>query len=618
MNKTNPVTIIGVIFVVIVLGITALGLSLQTPHDAGHDHDHNQAETFSESLLEDDAQEYTCSMHPGFRSTDPNERCPICGMELIPVSSSAARDDDLTRIEFTGRSLALLNLQTQVVQRGSAHAQLQMIGSLDFDERSLTAISAWTGGRIERLHVNFTGAQVEAGDPLVALYSPELYVAQQELLQAYNQAQREAPGFLADSNQTTLRAARERLRLLGLSNAQVEEVIASGEASDRVTIYAPSAGLVVTRNVSQGDYVNTGDTLLELAGQDQLWAVFELFERDLQYIEVGQQLEFKLRASDEQIQGVVESLEPRIDAERRTREVRVAIDADQSTLTAGSFVRAVVAIDIDDVLTIPASAPLLTGDRAVVYVRVADDSSEFEARSVDIGRKLGDYYEVLSGLEEGDHVVSRGAFRIDSELQLRGRPSMMAPQGGGAVGHDHGNAEGHAHDDSAESGPHAADEQAESLAVPTGEDLLLDDLPQHYFAMWEALHSDDLQAWQRAAEQFYQTADALSWPHNMHHLHAELSSGAGHAHHVSELEQARELFQTHSQAMIALARGGYLDVEAYLMFCPMAFDNQGAFWLQPDRRLLNPHFGASMLRCGDRVERFTPGDGAHDNHEGHG
>lgn len=608
MNKKNPVTVIAVIFVVIVLGVTALGLSFQTPHEEDHDHDHSQETTFSESLLEEDEQEYTCSMHPSFRSTDPNERCPICGMELVPVASSAARDDDLTRIEFTGRSLALLDLQTYVVQRGSAAAQLRLIGSLDFDERSLTAISAWTGGRIEQLHVNYTGAFVESGDPLVELYSPELYVAQQELIQAHTQAQREAPGFLAESNQTTLRASRERLRLLGLSSSQVDEIIASGEASDRITIHAPSAGLVVTRNVAQGDYVNTGDTVLELADQDRMWAVFEVFERDLQYIEVGQRLEFNLQSTGERIEGVVESLGPRIDAQRRTREVRVALDSVEHSFTVGSFVRAIVDIQVDDVMTIPASAPLLTGKRAVVYVRVAEDGSEFEARDVEIGRRLGDSYEVLSGLEEGDRVVSRGAFRIDSELQLRGRPSMMAPQGGGAVGHDHGNGNNHG----AEQQP--THQQGEALVAPTGEALQLNDLPQHYFAMWEALHSDDLSAWQSAAEQFYQAADAISWPHNMHDLHAELSTGAGHAHHVGSIERARELFQVHSQAMIALARADYLTVDAYLMFCPMAFDNQGAYWLQPDSRLLNPYFGSSMLRCGDRVESFTAD---HDSHGGH-
>lgn len=610
MNKKNPITVIAVIFVVLALATTVLGISFQTPHSDDHVHEHDHQASSSEAAANGE-QEYTCSMHPSFRSTDPDDRCPICGMELVPVTSSSARDDDVVAIELSERSLALLNLQTFVVERGSATAQLRLIGSLDFDERALTTISAWTGGRIERLYVNYSGAQVEAGEPLVELYSPELLIAQQELLQAQRQANREAPAFLAESNQTTLRAARERLRLLGLSNSQIEQVIARGEASDRIEIHAPSSGLVVTRNVSQGDYVNTGDTLLELADAERMWAVLELFERDLAYIEVGQTLTFSLTSSDQQIEGMVVSLSPRLEADSRTRQVRVAIQNAGGNLTAGALLRARVDIEVDDVITIPASAPLLTGKRAVVYVRTSPDSNEFEARQVEIGRRLGEYYEVLSGLEEGELVVSRGAFRIDSELQLRGRPSMMAPQGGGGGGHDHG---GMSHADMADepAAHHAATH--EDIEVPVGEDLELSELSQAYFAMWEALHSDDLDAWQAAAESFFEAVEAMQWPADMHDLHTLLATGAGHAHHVTSLEQAREQFQAHSQAMIALASAGYLARDSYLMFCPMAFDNQGAYWLQPDRRLLNPYFGDAMLRCGDRVERF---EGGHDSHGGH-
>jgi Cu(I)/Ag(I) efflux system membrane fusion protein len=614
MNKLNPVTVIAVIFVIIALGVTALGLAFQTPQEANHDHDEeivfNEPGSGQISFNETDAkgedheQEYTCSMHPSFRSTDPDERCPICGMELIPVASGNSRADDVTGIEFNERSMALLDVQTYVVRRGDATANLSLIGALEFDERALTAISAWTGGRIEKLHVNYTGAYVEAGDPLVELYSPDLLVAQQELLQAYSQAQRDAPAFLNDSNQNTLRAARERLRLLGLNSEQTDRIIERGEARDRVLIRAPSAGMVVTRNVSQGDYVDTGDTMLELANEDQMWAVFEVFERDLKYIEVGQQLEFYLESSNQRVEGVVDSLSPRIDADTRTREVRVALEPDASPLTAGSFIRARVKVEVEDVLAIPASAPLLTGSRAVVYVRTAPDSPEFEARTIEVGRRLGDQYEVLSGLNEGDIVVSRGAFRIDSELQLRGQPSMMAPQGGGATGHDHG----------AMAGESAAAPKMNEPQVTSGEVLELDGLLRAYFAMWEALHGDDLAAWQVAAADLYDATDSIDWPESMHHLHGQLSTGAGHAHHVSSLEQARELFQVHSKAMIALAEAGYLKDKAYQMFCPMAFGNEGAFWLQPDSRLLNPYFGAAMLRCGERVKTF---DSSHDSHGGH-
>ncbi|WP_194756398.1 efflux RND transporter periplasmic adaptor subunit [Aliidiomarina indica] len=618
MKKINTVNAIAALFVVMVVGTLALGIAFQTPpHDHDHDHtaqvDHDHADHNGADLQEAfsaQAQEYTCSMHPSFRSTDPNERCPICGMELIPVAAGGS-DDEFVRIEFTGRSLALLGLQTEPVQQGTAHHEIRLTGQIDFDERALTSISAWTGGRIERLYVNYSGAQVETNAPLVELYSPDLFVAQQELLQAYRQSRQQAPEFLRDSQAMTLRAARERLRLLGLSQTQIDQIIERGEARDRVTIRAPSSGLVVTRNVSQGDYVNTGDILLELADSRQLWALFEVFERDLGSIQVGQSLEFTLGSQSSALSGDVVSIAPRIDAERRTRTVRVAINQTEAGLVAGAFTRATVKIEVPDVLTIPKSAPLITGKRALVYVQTEAQGGEFEARTVELGRRLGDRYEVLSGLSAGEMIVSRGAFRIDSELQLRGRPSMMAPEGGGATGHEH-----HGHEIDAGNG-HAHDSH-ETHASPTDmseqvsfdAELHVEDVFQAYHHMWEALHSDDLGAWQNAAEAFYGEVAAVQWSSSLNEVQDLLEQGMGHAHHVTRIATARDHFFDHSRGMIALAQAGYHQGELHLMFCPMARRGQGAFWLQQDDSLLNPYFGAQMLRCGDH-EGVLQGHGGH-------
>lgn len=621
MKKLNTVTAIAALFVVMTVGTLALGIAFQTPpHSHDHDHSahaqHDHADHDNGDLqgaFSAQTQEYTCSMHPQFRTSDPNERCPICGMELIPVAAGGS-DDEFVRIEFSGRSLALLGLQTEPVRRGSAYHEIRLTGQIDFDERALTSISAWTGGRIEKLYVNYTGAQVQANAPLVELYSPDLFVAQQELLQAHRQANQDAPAFLRDSQAMTLRAAKERLRLLGLSPEQIEQIIERGEARDRITIRAPSSGLVVTRNVSQGDYVNTGDILLQLADSRQLWALFEVFERDLAYIRVGQDLEFALGTAQERVNGEVVSIAPRIDPERRTRTVRVAIEDTQGVLVAGAFTRANVRVEESDVLTIPKSAALMTGKRAVVYVQTEPQGGEFEARSVELGRRLGDRYEVLSGVDADELIVSRGAFRIDSELQLRGRPSMMAPEGGGPTGHEH---HGHGGDDSSahdrdSHDQHGADQGRDHSAM--GEQLEFDaqlhleSLFQAYHRMWEALHSDDLGAWQTAAENFYAEVDAVQWPASFSEVQELLEQGMGHAHHVTRIASARDHFFDHSQAMIALAQAGFHHGELHLMFCPMARRGLGAHWLQQDDSLLNPYFGAQMLRCGDH-EGVLSGDG---------
>jgi Cu(I)/Ag(I) efflux system membrane fusion protein len=651
MMKVNTVNAIAVLFVVLVASTLALGVAFQAPahgshaheqhaqeqghdhsddhsnehnHEHNHDHSHNQASSNEQDqavqqAFSSGAQEYTCSMHPNFRSTDPNERCPICGMELIPVAASSS-DDEFVRIEFSGRSLALLGLQTEPVQRGPAQHEVRLTGQIEFDESALTSISAWTSGRIERLFVNYTGAHVSAQQPLLELYSPELLVAQQELLQAHRQLQQNGPEFLRDSQATTYRAARERLRLLGLSSAQIDAVISAGEARDRVTIYAPSAGLVVTRNVRQGDYVNTGDTLLELADENKLWALFEVFERDLAFIQRGQHLQFQLGNADESLHGEVVSIAPRIDAERRTRAVRVALtNTGDTAMVPGAFTRATVQIDVADVLSIPTSAALVTGKRAVVYVQI--NAGEFAARTVELGRRLGDRYEVLDGLTEDELIVSRGAFRIDSELQLRGRPSMMAPEGGGATGHEH-------HGHGATDDEHASDEHAGHAHATNGAEahadhaehanhaepeaeiaftnaLHLTPLFSAYHAMWEALHSDSLSDWQSAAQEFHALVSDVTWPNDFKAIEQQLSVGLGHAHHVSSIRVARDQFYSHSQAMIALAEAGFHQGELQLMFCPMARRGDGAYWLQENDTLLNPYFGASMLRCGDVVRALT-------------
>lgn len=614
MKKFNVVNAIAALFIVMVVGTLALGIAFQTPsHNHSHDHaahDHDHADHSDHDLQEAFAsgvQEYTCSMHPSFRSTDPNDRCPICGMELIPVAAGGS-DDEFVRIEFSGRSLALLGLQSEPVRQGHAYHEVRLTGQIEFDERALTTISAWTGGRIERLYVNYTGAYVQANEPLVELYSPELFVAQQELIQAHRQAQG-GPEFLRDSQAMTLRAARERLRLLGLTQEQINNVIERGEARDRITIRAPSAGLVVTRNISQGDYVNTGDALLELADENKLWALFEVFERDLATIQVGQEIEFTLGTGRTTYAGEVISIAPRIDADRRTRTVRVALENPGQGITPGSFTRATVQLHVDDVLTIPTSAALITGQRAVVYIQMEPEGGEFEARTVELGRRLGDRYEVLSGLEAGELIVSRGAFRIDSELQLRGRPSMMAPQGGGPTGHEH-----HGH------GPNGDDHQAHGASAQAGHDdhavadirfdenLSMANLFDAYHAMWDALHSDDFSAWQAAAEQFYSEVEAVQWTSALSPVQEQVSEGKGHSHHVSGIRAARDLFFVHSQGMIALAEAGFHTDTLYRMHCPMARRGQGADWLQRGDQLLNPYFGAQMLRCGDQVAAL-PGQG---------
>ncbi|MCH8501319.1 MAG: efflux RND transporter periplasmic adaptor subunit [Aliidiomarina sp.] len=625
-NRTKCVVCL---LTVLALFVSPIGHALQAHN---HSHAHASGQQTSSSAQNSQAlfaapQEYTCSMHPTFRSTDPNDRCPICGMELIPVASGGDDDGEVVRIEFSGRSLALLGLQTEPAQRGAATQDISLTGTLDYDERSLTTISAWTSGRIDRLYVNFTGAYVQQGEPLLELYSPELLVAQQDLLQAVQVARSQNPRQIQEQAELTLQAARSRLRLLGITTAQIDEIIVQGKISERVVIRAPSSGLVTGRMVSQGDYVATGEMLLQLADSDKMWLLLDVFERDLHYFQTGQTLTIEVSQPGHPrhaVQGEVVALAPRIDAQRRTREMRVALNESLSVQSAGGFVRASVQLEHADVLTIPVSAPLITGKRAVVYVQEEANSGAFAAREVELGRRLGDRYEVLSGLEAEELVVSRGAFRIDSELQLRGRPSMMSPSGGGAPVHDHGgahgstqgseqgsdigNANGNAHGNAHSAPAQTSDTAAATATIEFDASVDASSVFAAYHQMWAALHSDDLPAWQQAASDFHNAVAAVSWPSALAEQEAQLNTGAGHAHHVGRISVARDQFYDHSQAMIALAEAGYHHGELHLMFCPMARRGQGAYWLQEHDELLNPYFGSRMLRCGDHMGVLVGGN----------
>lgn len=441
------------------------------------------------------SESWTCAMHPAIRRSEPG-LCPICNMNLVRVdppsdattttagAPDSANEADVLVLDPEQEIRA--GIQTAPVVRLAVAREVRMVGKVDYDESRVRKISAWVPGRIERAFVDFTGVEVRAGDHLVSLYSPELRVAQEELLQARRAARsidRSAVSILRESASATADAAREKLRLLGLTDEQVAELEEKGEASDHLTIYAPIGGTVVDKQAFEGMYVETGTMIYQIADLSTLWVRLDAYESDIAWVRFGQRVTFTTTAYPGEIfEGRIAFVEPTLDTRTRTVKLRVNVANDERKLKPGMFVSANVRAQISsggrvldpdlagkwigpmhpdivrdepgpcpicgmplvpaeefgepasgqqqNPLVIPSSAPLITGERAIVYIRLPEtERPTFEGREVVLGPRTDKGYVVRSGLLEGEEVVVQGNFKIDSALQIQARPSMMSPAG---------------------------------------------------------------------------------------------------------------------------------------------------------------------------------------------
>lgn len=379
-------------------------------HDPTHGHD----------LQQNEAGEWTCSMHPQIRQDKPG-KCPICAMDLIPVRKSSFSDKaiDPNAIQLSEEAAALADVQTSKVSRQNPVKQVRLYGKIVPDERSLQSQTAHVSGRIESLNVDFTGETVRAGQTLATLYSPELFTAQQELLEAIRMGQSQL-----------IQAAREKLYLWKMTDAQIAAIEKSGSISPVVEIKSNTSGIVLSKRVSQGDYVSQGAILFDVANLTKVWALFDAFEVDLPFLSKGDPVEFTLQAlPGKKFSGKISFIDPILNTTTRTAKVRVEVPNASLELKPEMYATANVSAPLRNYkneIVVPQTAVLWTGKRAIVYVKQPDTNTPaFLMREVELGPSLGNSYVILNGLREGEEIVTNGVFAIDASAQLEGKTSMM-------------------------------------------------------------------------------------------------------------------------------------------------------------------------------------------------
>jgi RND family efflux transporter MFP subunit len=334
----------------------------------------------------------------------------------------------VTSLQLTEDEQRSIGLQTTVVQRRSIHRSLLTAARVEEPENQLANISARIGGRIDKLHVDFTGQPVRRGQSIAEIYSPEVFTAAEEYKLALENRKRlsnaaESQALVGADD--LIAASRRRLELWGLTAQQIDSIATSGKPQLDLTIYSSASGIVSERKVTQGQYVSAGETLYTVTDLSSVWVKADIYETDLSQVHVGQAVEVTAESlPGKKLRGKVGFLEPMVNPQTRTTAARVQVANPGMHLRPGMFVQARFALSAgENALVVPRSAVVDTGERKLVYV--AKGNGVFEAHAVEVRAVADDYYPVTDGLRGGERIVTEGNFLIDSQTRISGGMSGM-------------------------------------------------------------------------------------------------------------------------------------------------------------------------------------------------
>ncbi|HXQ20473.1 MAG TPA: efflux RND transporter periplasmic adaptor subunit [Candidatus Acidoferrales bacterium] len=362
-------------------------------------------------------------MHPQYRSDKPGT-APDCGMDLVPKyadTDAATADVPADAVRISPLKQQLTGIRTAPVVRRTLIKDIRTVGIVQPDERRIRKIHAKFPGWVDKLFVGFTGQPVQAGDPTIAIYSPELVSTQTEYLLAWRgEQQLQGSPFpeAARNAQTLLDATRRRLLLWDITPQQIRQLEESGKPQTAVTLHSPASGYVTVKGVYQGLYVTPEMELYTVTDLSRVWVMIDVYEYEMPFVRAGTPVNLTLRSQPGQtMTGTVAYVDPYLDNQSRTNKVRVEVDNADLRLKPQMYASAEIHAVLDDRLAVPKDAVLDSGTKQVVFVAAGD--GYFQPRDVRLGQRAEDYVEVLDGVKEGEQVVVAANFMVDSESQLK-------------------------------------------------------------------------------------------------------------------------------------------------------------------------------------------------------
>ncbi len=583
---------------IVYLVILAVGLLLgwilfggSSKEETDHNHD----------AVTETNQMWTCSMHPQIMLPEAGD-CPICSMDLIPVETGV---EGLTvnEIKMTENAMALANIQTSIVGAMSSNDEDGMIslsGKIATNEENNAVQASYFDGRLERLNVSYEGQNINRGQLLATIYAPKLVAAQQELLTTTS---------LKKSQPALYKAVRNKLKLWKLSEKQINSIEASGKVRENFPIYATVSGTVAMVMAAEGDYVKQGQPILKVSNLNSVWAEFDVYENQISQFKKGQKIKVTTNAyPNKQFDAIISFIDPILNNSTRTVTVRTTLKNKENVFKPGMFVTGKiksVTQAMEESLSIPASAVLWTGERSLVYVKTKPHEAVFEMREVTIGTRNGENYIIISGLENGDEIVTNGTFTVDAAAQLQGKKSMMNKSGGKTMtGH-----EGHLgmQETSMESKPNTVPMM--DMELPEAFQTVFQTALQPYFKMKDAFVDSDVIQVSVLANAIVDKLKIIETNDLGKMEKAHISKSIEMLDAISsssDLEKQREYLVVLNENMVALVMNiKELSEVLYVQKCPMANSNKGAIWLSSEKEIRNPYYGDAMLTCGSVIKTIN-------------
>jgi Cu(I)/Ag(I) efflux system membrane fusion protein len=599
---------------------------------------------------------WTCAMHPQIRMPNPG-KCPICFMDLIPLETGASDSKDTrgaSTLSISETARKLSEIETTEVRRERAKATIHMVGMVFESETRQAVITSRIEGRLDEVYVNFTGERVNKSDPLVKIWSPTLIKSQVELFETIK---------TDPDDQSVIKGAEEKLIQYGLDREQIDQIRAQKRPTLYVTLKAPITGIVTKKNAILGQFVKEGTEMFVINDLSDVWVKMDAYETDLPWIRYGQNITFTTSAVPGKIfHGKVLFIDPTLDTKTRSVKVRVDAPNPDYLLKPGMFVSAELEAELDDrgkvvkpewagkyicpvhprdeaseapgtcpdskmplrpassygyaddkgsrsPLLIPITAPLVTGKRAIVYIEVPGASTPtYELREVTLGSRVGNQYIVDSGLREGERVVTKGAFKIDSTMQILGKTSMMAP------------AEKKSPDDQ-KTDDKSDEETIEKLVAPKSFISGLTPIFVEYIKLKDAIGADNSEAAVAASSELINSikkVDASALDLKQKKKWNQLSNGllattTKIANNKIPIDQ-RRFFNSLSETTVKILMtfGQMTPTDLTIFHCPKAFDGVGAYWIGQEDDRKNPFYKITSendqepVECAEIIEKISP------------